>query len=137
MKVLECKTNSKREITSGTKEWADHNINCIKGCSNDCKYCYAKVMAKRFGHCTGKTWEEMEINRGILCKTFRKYNGCVMFPSSHDIVDIPEVKKTCFTIIHKLLQAKNELLITTKPKLSVTKHIIRRFNSFKSQIQFT
>lgn len=136
MKVLECKTNSKREITSGTKEWADYNINCIKGCSNDCRYCYAKMMAKRFGRCTEKTWKKMEINRSVLSKTFPKYNGRVMFPSSHDIVDIPEVKEACFTVIHKLLEAKNELLITTKPKLSVTKDIIRRFYSFKSQIQF-
>jgi len=136
MEVLECKNNSNREITSGTKEWADHNINCIKGCSNDCRYCYAKMMAKRFGRCTEKTWKEMEINRSVLNRTFRKYNGRVMFPSSHDIVDIPDIKEACFTVIHNLVQAGNELLITTKPKLSVTKDIITRFYSFKSQIQF-
>lgn len=136
MKVLESKIISKREITSGTKEWADHNINCVKGCFNDCRYCYAKIMAKRFGRCTEKTWKEMEINESILRKTFRKYNGRVMFPSSHDIVDIPDIKEACFIVIHKLLQARNELLITTKPRLSVTEDIIRQFYSFKSQIQF-
>jgi len=94
------------------------------------------MMAKRFGRCTEKTWKEMEINKSVLSKTFRKYNGRVMFPSSHDIVDIPQVKEACFAVIHKLLQAKNELLITTKPKLSVTKDIIRQFYSFKSQMQF-
>jgi len=31
-----------RKITSGTKEWADHNVNLIDGCSHDCRYCYAK-----------------------------------------------------------------------------------------------
>jgi DNA repair photolyase len=136
MQVSARKTNGKREITSGTKEWADHNVNCVKGCSNDCRYCYAKMMAKRFGRCTEKTWKEMEINKSILNKTFRRYNGRVMFPSSHDIVDISEVKEACFIVIKKLLQAKNELLITTKPRLSVTKDIIRLFYSFKSQIQF-
>ena len=136
MKVKKSKIDNKRNITSGTKEWADYNVNCVKGCFNDCRYCYAKIMAKRFGRCTEETWKEMEINKSVLSKTFRKYNGRVMFPSSHDIVDIPEIKEACFTVIHKLLQAKNELLITTKPKLSVTKDIIRRFYSFKSQIQF-
>lgn len=136
MKVLESKIVNKREITSGTKEWADYNVNCVKGCFNNCRYCYAKIMAKRFGRCTEETWKEMEINKNVLSKTFGKYNGRVMFPSSHDIVDIPDIKEACFTVIHKLLQARNELLITTKPKLSVTEDIIQRFHSFKSQIQF-
>jgi DNA repair photolyase len=33
----------------GTKEWADRIENCLDGCSHDCKYCYAKVTAVRFG----------------------------------------------------------------------------------------
>ena len=36
------------KITLGTKEWADSNVNCYFGCSNNCKYCYAKKMAIRF-----------------------------------------------------------------------------------------
>src|SRR4030043_1293419 len=99
MEVLESKIASRREITSGTKEWADHNVNCAKGCFNDCRYCYAKIMAKRFGRCTEETWKEMGINESVLSKTFGKYKGRVMFPSSHDIVDIPEVKEACFTVI--------------------------------------
>jgi len=136
MKAQQSKVDDKKSITSGTKEWADHNVNCVKGCFNDCRYCYAKMMAKRFGRCTDETWKEMEINEGVISRTFGKYSGRVMFPSSHDIVDVPEIKEACFTVIHKLLQAENELLITTKPKLSVTKDIMRRFYSFKSQIQF-
>jgi len=135
MKVLELKPSKKREITSGTKEWADHNVNCIKGCSSDCKYCYAKIIAKRFGRCTEETWKDIEISRDVLNKTFKKYNGRVMFPSSHDIIDAPEAKEACFTVIEKLLEAGNELLITTKPKLSVTRDIIKRFYTFKLQIQ--
>jgi len=127
---------SKREITSGTKEWADHNVNCVKGCFNDCRYCYAKMMGKRFGRCTEGTWKEMEVNERVLRKTFRKYNGRVMFPSSHDIVDIPDVKEACFVVISKLLKAGNEVLITTKPKLSITEDIVRQFHSFKAQMQF-
>ncbi len=136
MKVLELKPSKKREITSGTKEWADHNVNCIKGCSNNCKYCYAKIIAKRFGRCTEETWKEMEIREDVLNKSFRKYNGRVMFPSSHDIIDTPEAKEACFIVIKKLLEAGNELLITTKPRLSITQDIVKRFHAFKLQMQF-
>jgi len=136
MKVLESTLVKKRKVTSGTKEWADYNVNCIKGCSNNCRYCYAKMMAKRFGRCAEETWGEIEIRKDVLNKTFRKYNGRVMFPSSHDIIDTPEAKEACFTVIKKLLEAGNELLLTTKPKLSITRDIIKRFHSFKLQIQF-
>jgi len=94
------------------------------------------MMAKRFGRCTEETWKEMEINRSVLDRKFRKYNGRVMFPSSHDIVDVPEIKEACFIVIDKLLKAGNELLITTKPKLSITKEIIKHFYYFKGLLQF-
>jgi len=136
MTIVKSLPVKKREITSGTKEWADYNVNCIKGCSNNCRYCYAKIMAKRFGRCTEETWQEMEINERILAKTFGQYNGRVMFPSSHDIIDRPDIKEACFVVIRKLLEAGNELLITTKPRLSVIKEIIDQFYSFKDMIQF-
>jgi len=127
---------AKRKITSGTREWADYNVNCAKGCANNCRYCYAKMMAKRFGRCTEENWKNMEIRRNIVEKKFRKFNGRVMFPSSHDIVDLPEIKEACFTVIKNLLEVGNELLITTKPKPSIIKEIIERFGAYKSQIQF-
>jgi DNA repair photolyase len=136
MKVLELKPSKKREITSGTKEWADHNVNCIKGCFNNCRYCYAKMMAKRFGRCKEDTWKDMIINTSAVEKKYGKYKGRVMFPSSHDIIDKPEIQEACFIVIKKLLEAGNDVLITTKPKLSVTKDIIERFYSYKGQLQF-
>jgi len=125
-----------RKITSGTKEWADININCARGCVNDCRYCYAKMMAKRFGRCTEDTWKNMEIKNQVVNKKFKKYDGRVMFPSSHDIVDIPEIKDACLTVLEKLLDVKNEVLVTTKPCLSVTKNIIERFKSYQPLLQF-
>ncbi|MBF8303808.1 MAG: Radical protein [Dehalococcoidia bacterium] len=125
-----------REITSGTREWADYNVNCIKGCFNNCRYCYAKNMAKRFGRCTEDTWKDMEISEVAVQKKYGKYSGRVMFPSSHDIIDQPAVQEACFTVIQKLLEAGNETLITTKPKLSITKGIIKRFHPFNNLIQF-
>lgn len=125
-----------REITSGTREWADHNVNCIKGCSNNCRYCYAKMMAKRFGRCTEATWKDMVVNDKAVTARYGKYKGRVMFPSSHDIIDTPKVIEACFTVLTKLLKAGNETLITTKPNLSVVKKVIRQFQTFDEQIQF-
>jgi len=136
MTVLDLPSAGKREITSGTREWADQNVNCVKGCSNDCRYCYAKLMAKRFGRCTEDTWKQMKVNQPAVERTFGKYSGRVMFPSTHDIVDRPDVLEACTTVLQKLLEAGNELLITTKPKPSVVKGIMERFRHFKSQIQF-
>ena len=46
--------------TSGTKEWACKNLNFSKGCSNACKYCYARRMANRFGWKKWTDWPNME-----------------------------------------------------------------------------
>ncbi|MFQ5852881.1 MAG: radical SAM protein [Candidatus Binatia bacterium] len=124
------------EVTSGTREWADHNVNCVKGCRNNCRYCYAKIMAKRFGRSTEHTWKNMVVNRRAVNFDFRKFRGRVMFPSSHDIVDTREVKDACFTVIKKLLISGNDVLVTTKPSLSVTKDIVMTFLDFRSQLQF-
>lgn len=125
-----------RKITSGTKEWADYNVNCVKGCSNDCRYCYAKMMATRFGRKTEDSWKNMEINQKAIEKKYRKYNGRVMFPSSHDLVDDPDILGACFTVLKKILEVGNQVLITSKPSLSVTKKIIKEFSEYKSNIQF-
>ena len=126
----------KTKITSGTKEWADHNVNCIKGCRNNCRYCYAKVMAKRFGRIDGNGWAHMEVREEILKKNPRKRTGRVMFPSSHDIFDISPFKEACFTVLRKLLESENDLLITTKPRLVVVQEIIRQFRIYKHQMEF-
>ena len=136
MTIAEFPYVKKREITSGTKEWADYNVNCIKGCSNDCRYCYAKIMAKRFHRCKEDTWKTMVINENAILKNYGKYKGRVMFPSTHDITDDPSVLNACVIVINKLLISGNEVLITTKPSLSVIKSIVKKFNTFKDQIQF-
>jgi DNA repair photolyase len=136
MTIVDLIPTKKREITSGTKEWADHNVNCIKGCFNNCRYCYAKMMAKRFGRCEEDSWKNMIINQNAVNKEYGKYKGRVMFPSTHDIIDEPEIQEACFIVIHKLLQAGNEVLITTKPRLSIIKEIIKRFRLFREQLQF-
>lgn len=123
-----------QKITSGTKEWADHNINCYYGCSNDCKYCYAKKMAIRFGRKTEDTWKEMEPNFRAINKNYKKRKGRIMFPTSHDITE--ESLEYCLSVLKKLLCSGNEILITTKPVPFCIIRIVEDFYQFRSQIQF-
>ena len=122
--------------TSGTKEWADHNVNCINGCFNDCKYCYAKMMAKRFGRATEQSWQQMSIRNKAVQKRYGKVKGRIMFPTAHDIFDFPEFLEAEFLVLDKLLKGGNEVLITTKPRETVIKQIHARFNKYKDSIQF-
>jgi len=126
----------KLKVTSGTKEWADHNVNCIKGCYNNCRYCYAKIMAKRFGRATEKSWCTMKIRQEMVNKTYRKLPGRVMFPSSHDIFDFPQIEEACFTVLAKLLKSGNDVLVTTKPRIKVIQKIDRLFSVYKERLQF-
>ena len=59
-----------------------------------------------------------------------------MFPSTHDIVEISPFKEACFTALENLLYSKNEVLITSKPRIEVIREIDDKFNEFKDQIQF-
>jgi len=126
----------RKEITAGTKEWADYNVNCAKGCLNNCRYCYAKNMAKRFGRATERTWKNMEVRQSAVAKTYHRVSGRVMFPSSHDIIDTPDVEFACFRVLTKLLESENEVLVTTKPRLSVVQKMVRQFSSYRNKLQF-
>jgi hypothetical protein len=93
-------------------------------------------MAKRFGRASENTWKIMTVRRDVLMQRFRKFPGRVMFPSSHDIVDIPEVEQACLDVLEKLLECGNSVLLTTKPRLSVVRKIICQFSDFKDKLQF-
>ncbi len=123
-----------RKITLGTKEWADSNVNCYYGCFNNCRYCYAKKMAIRFNRKTEDNWKVMVPNNMIINKNYRKRRGRIMFPTSHDITE--ESLENCLIVLEKLLDAGNEVLITTKPQLKCISKICNKFSKFKDLIQF-
>jgi len=129
------KSKNESRIT-GTREWADYNVNCIFGCYNDCRYCYAKNIAKRFGRATDETWKNMRVNLKKVEKDYGKKSGRVMFPSSHDIIDDSEILDACFTVLSNLLDNGNEVLVTSKPRLNVIRQIISKFENFQENIQF-
>jgi len=131
MKSLNVKSH---KITQGTKEWADSNINLYYGCSNNCRYCYAKMMAIRFKRKTRDEWKIMVPNLKNIKKQYGKRKGRVMFPTSHDITE--ETLNTCLIVLKKLVNAGNEILITSKPQLACIKAICERFRDKKDLIQF-
>jgi len=124
----------KRKITLGTKEWADSNVNCYFGCSNNCIYCYAKKMAIRFKRKEESNWKEMVPNLKNIKKNYAKRKGRVMFPTSHDITD--ESLSGCLIVLKKLVSSGNEVLITSKPNFKCIKEICDKFAGYKDLIQF-
>lgn len=123
-----------RKITSGTKEWASSNVNLYSGCTNNCRYCYAKKMAIRFSRKTEENWSVMELNIDAITKGYRKRKGRIMFPTSHDIT--PESLYYCIIVLKKLLKVGNTVLITTKPNLWCVYNILNQLEQYKTQIQF-
>jgi len=124
--------NNKPEF--GTKEWASRNENLIKGCSHDCKYCYAKAMTIQHKHNTKEDWKNEIVNQGKLKKGFRKHDGLIMFPSSHDIT--PDHLNECMTFLYHILEPGNNVLIVSKPHLNCIKEICGYFNEYKDKILF-
>lgn len=118
----------------GTEEWAKYSANCINGCLHNCKYCYAKEMAIRYGRKNPSNWEEEIINKKLLNKNFRKRSGRFMFPTSHDIT--PNVLDECMFFMENILKPGNDILIVTKPHLPCIEAICQNFTEYREQILF-
>jgi DNA repair photolyase len=128
------KQNVNRCNTYGTREWAVKTVNCCTGCSHDCVYCYAKEMALRFGQVVEGQWAVERIRPHDVVKSHPKYSGRVMFPSSHDIT--PGNLHACLVVLGKLLVARNEVLVVSKPHLDCIGAICRRLGCYRDQILF-
>ena len=103
---------------TGTKEWADHNVNFQIGCENGCRYCYARWNAvKRYKYCQANEWNEPRINHKKVDCSYNLAGGKVMFPSTHDIT--PRNISEYLCVLNKLLDAGNRVLIVSKPRWSV------------------
>jgi len=124
--------NTKRIF--GTYEWAYKNINFISGCKHDCKYCYSKEMAIRFGRKTSKNWKDEVLRDGILNKRVSKSKGLIMIPSSHDIH--PDHLKEAIIILKNILSSGNQILIVSKPHIECIRTICDEFSIYRKNILF-
>jgi len=130
---LEVKTVEKKCVF-GTREWAEANANFIDGCIHDCKYCYSKEMAIRFGRKTAKNWKEEEVRSNFHLINYKRLDGRIMFPSTHDIS--PLHLENSLTFLGKILQSGNKVLIVSKPHLLCIKAICNQFSKYKHEILF-
>jgi len=121
---------------TGTREWAETNVNIQIGCENNCRYCYAKYNAVcRFRTCRaelGHRWAVPRINNQKVDAKYPQYGGWVMFPSTHDITMENLSQYLC--VLRKMLDAGNQVLIVTKPRWQVVSIICEAYKEFKSQI---
>ncbi|MFH1352106.1 MAG: radical SAM protein [bacterium] len=118
----------------GTYEWACQNANFIDGCQHDCKYCYSKEMAIRFGRRTPDNWKNAIVKENNLNKKFKKVSGTIMFPSSHDIH--PDNLDEAIKFLQNIVVENNKVLIVTKPHLMCISTICKEFKDYKKQILF-
>ena len=111
---------------SGTREWAETTVNCIVGCSHDCRYCYARYSAvDRFHHVKRGDWTKERVREEAVSRNWGYRHGVVMFPSAHDIT--PNTLEPCMAVLRKLIAAGNSVLVVTKPHLEVVRAICVEF----------
>lgn len=122
----------KKKYNFGTKEWSVKNVNCCTGCSHDCLYCYAKGMAIRFKQLTPGQWPLERIRLKDVDRIYKKYDGQVMFPSSHDIT--PNNLNACLTVLKCLLVVGNKMLVVSKPHLDCIKAFCKMFRPYRRRI---
>jgi len=120
---------------TGTKEWAEVNINIQEGCEHSCRYCYARSMRVDWlKKCTAKQWTEPVINQAKVDQDYVKYKGIVMFPSTHDIT--PKNISECLCVLRKLLDAGNQVLIVSKPHWTCVTVICEALQEYRPQMMF-
>lgn len=123
-------------VISGTKEWAVANVNCVDGCSHNCRYCYARYMqCDRLKRIKVEDWPNERIRQKDVDAPHKKlYDGRVMLPTTHDIT--PTNVSACLVVLRKLLVAGNRVLIVSKPHESVVWFLCKELLEWRSQILF-
>ena len=116
----------------GTQEWSVKTINCCTGCSHDCIYCYAKGMAVRYKQVTPGQWPLERLRQKDVDKIYKKFDGQVMFPSSHDIT--PGNVNGCLTALRCLIVVGNRMLVVSKPHLDCIKRLCKMFRPYRRRI---
>jgi DNA repair photolyase len=119
---------------NGTKEWAASNANVMLGCKHDCRYCYARASAVRFGRTVPELWLKEVVQPNLARKRFGKRQGTVMFPTTHDIT--MENMEHTLPVLGRLLKAGNKVLVVSKPQVQVIERIILDFDKYKDQVLF-
>lgn len=118
---------------TGTREWAESNYNIGIGCAHNCRYCYARTSAVRFGYVeSDESWTSEKVKDKM--PPISKKNGWIMFPTTHDIT--PFYLPTAIDALTKLLSKGNKVLIVSKPHLECVAEMCGKLDKWKSNILF-
>lgn len=129
MDILKSTLMNKRP--TGTKEWAEKNINLFKGrCPNKCIYCYAGANITRYKQ--GTEWKMNMLVYNASYNRLRPYT--TMYPSAHDIR--PENISDHVMFLLKFLKPGNKVLIVTKPWIKCIEVLTFALKKYKHQIVF-
>lgn len=121
--------------TSGWNEWADKRVALYRGCTNGCRYCFARADALRFGRIkTAAEWDRMAINPKERDRKWGKVKGVVGFPSCHDIT--PGTMEPCAAYLAKMLAPGNRVLIVTKAHPAVVDYLCYALRTWKEQVEW-
>ena len=125
----------KKKMKTGTKEWSSSSLNIATGCTNCCRYCFARHNALRFKRIPdAKAWGEMDLNPEKAWKKYGKRKGTIMFPTSHDIV--PGILASCIRVLRQVLSVGNEVLIVTKPRFYCVAELCAALKDYIKQVEF-
>jgi DNA repair photolyase len=117
----------------GTQEWASTTVNIANGCQHNCRYCYARSDALRFGRISHtEDWQKESLKK--VLPRIKRFPGRVMFPSTHDIT--PELLDESVRFLRDLLAVGNEVLVVSKPHLHCIERLCREFMNYRSKLIF-
>lgn len=116
----------------GTKEWMPNSRNRCDGCSNDCRYCYAKLKAIRYKRRTNENWHEMRLLK--VRQSTKKIDGGIMFPTTHDLHY--QHRDCWFPFLNEMLENGNDVLIVSKPEYKAINEITWKLYKYVNQIEF-
>jgi len=122
------KYSSKSQRT-GTREWSDVSHNMGKGCSHNCRYCYAADHALKTGQI--KTREEWSTEI-LTPRTIPTKSGIIMYPTAHDIT--PYYLDASIATIEHMMLAGRSVVLVTKAHLECVKAICDKFTGYKDKI---
>jgi len=120
---------------TGTREWSATSVNCMRGCDNDCAYCFSRyLMVYRYKKYSQEEWNNPTVIPGVISKRFGKRSGTIMFPTMHDIT--PRNLDTCLLVLGNVLKPGNRVLIVSKPRIECVKRLCSELTRYKKQITF-
>jgi hypothetical protein len=89
-------------------------------------------MGIRFKWVTEDLWPLERIRQKDVDAIYKKYDGQVMFPSSHDIT--PKNLNDCLTVLRCLIIVGNKMLVVSKPHLDCIKAFCKMFRPYRRRV---